>query len=109
MLYASIVIAESQASLAAKSNAQRKLNYCPVSQISTNTESTGAAYHTFKYDSSDIPKRAHIQRYIQQLSNAEKPVREAWSENPSQVAGPQAKHHKSTVSHSPPGMSSRFT
>ena len=89
-----------------KHGAQRRLDYFSLSNLSTNTESSSAAYHSFKYDSGDVPKRAHIQRYLRQLGLAEKPVKEAWSDSlANSVVKSQSKVERPAKHPSPGNMS----
>ena len=78
-----------------KKSVQRKLEYFSLNKITAQVQhqadqdtqqSQKSNYHSIKYEHPDVPKRAHIQRYLQQLGLAEhpvqQPVKEAWSESP---------------------------
>ncbi|XP_067928598.1 serine-rich adhesin for platelets-like isoform X2 [Watersipora subatra] len=80
-----------------KPSVQRRLDYLSLGSISSNAES-GGVYHSLKYNSTDMPKRAHLQRYLQQMKSSDTSRRkEAWSENSNKAIGSQSKLTKSAV------------
>ena len=90
-----VYISDSCMSDGTKKSVQRKLEYFSLNKITAQVQhqadqdtpqSHKSNYHSIKYEHPDVPKRAHIQRYLQQLGLAEhpvqQPVKEAWSESP---------------------------
>lgn len=84
-----------------KRTAQRKLEYFSLDKLTAQSQqqpsnsqkspseshpnqSHKPQHHSIKHESPDVPKRVHIQRYLQQLGLAEhpvqQPVKEAWTE-----------------------------